>query len=228
MSLTTLLRKTVTFDSACGNKKETPLTLDAMPYADDAERYTAQDLKLKAASAVQAWAETDDIGDDETSADRLQSLFIGIIDINKDGEINDDEVDLLEILLNAAWDYLAAKGADDDDIDLLLNDWDAAAADRIMDVVNGSLPDGDEAALSDIDAFAFGYGDQESVFDAVYKTKIAVRGGKKMRIRKRVSGTVQLSSKQKVAVRKMLAKSHSAQAVRNRMRSLRIRKSSSL
>ena len=33
----------------------------------------------------------DDLEGDENSAARLQSLFIGIVDVNKDGEITDDE-----------------------------------------------------------------------------------------------------------------------------------------
>ena len=63
---------------------------------------------------------------------------------------------------------------------------------------------------------------------AVYKTKMAVRKGKKMRIRKRISGTVRLSAKQKLAIRKARMKSHSAGARMRRMKSMRMRKKAGL
>jgi hypothetical protein len=49
-----------------------------------------------------------------------------------------------------------------------------------------------------------------------------------MRIKKRISGTVRLSAKQKVAVRKMLRKSHSAMATMKRMKSMKIRRKAGL
>jgi hypothetical protein len=202
---------------------------DSVDSTSPSVQYTLSDMKVKAAAAVQTWCETDDLSENETSALRLQSLLIGIVDANKDGEIGDDEADYFEMVLNAAWDYLAAKGAQDDDIDLLLNDWDTAAADRIMDVVNGGLPDGDEAGLDDIDAFAFSDDDQEAVFDsAAYKNVMAIRHGKKMRIKKRIGGTVRLSAAQKVAIRKMHMKSHSATAQIRRLKSVRMSRSMGL
>ena len=54
--------------------------------------------------------------------------------------------------------------------------------------------------------------------------KMAVRNGKKMRIRKRISGTVRLSAKQKLAIRKARMKSHSAGAMMRRMKSMRMRR----
>ncbi len=62
-------------------------------------RYTLQDMRLKAASAVQSWCESDDLEGDETAALRLQALLIGIIDDNKNGEIDEDEAEAFEALL---------------------------------------------------------------------------------------------------------------------------------
>lgn len=208
-------------------KKIKPV-FDSVSASDPATLYTLQDIRLKAAAAVQTWCETDDLGEDETNAMRLQALLMGIVDANLDGEIGPDEADFFEEVLNVAWDYLSSKGIPDDDIDLLLNEWDAAAGDRIMDIMNGELPDGDEESMDDVDNFAFGE-DQESVFDsAVYKKVTAVRGGKKIRIKKRVSGTVRLSAAQKLGVRKMLTKSHSSAASMRRKRSMRLRDSMGL
>lgn len=208
-------------------KKIKPV-FDSVSASDPATLYTLQDIRVKAAAAVQTWCETDDLGEDETNAMRLQALLMGIVDANLDGEIGPDEADFFEEVLNVAWDYLSSKGIPDDDIDLLLNEWDAAAGDRIMDILIGELPDGDEASMNDIDNFAFG-SDQGSVFDsAVYKNRMAVHGGKKMRVRVRVAGTSHRSAAQKLAMRKAQAKSHSAGAQVHRNRSMRIRESSGL
>lgn len=124
---------------------------------------------------------------------------------------------------NAAWDYLDSKGIPEDDISALLNDFDADAADRVQELLAERLPDGEEAD-AELDSFVFGDGSDEAVMDAVYKKRLVVRGGKKMRVNKRISGTVRLTSKQKMAVRKMLRKSHSAGAQMRRAKSMRIRK----
>ena len=160
----------------------------------------------------------------ESYADRLMALFVGIADANKDGDITEDEQGVLEVALNAAWDYLVKCGATEEDAGALLNDWDDEAADRVRDLVASVLPEGDDEASAEIDSFVFSESDQEPALDAVYKMKMAVRGGKKMRIRKRISGTVRLSAKQKLAIRKARMKSHSAGAMMRRMKSMRMRR----
>ncbi|MGL4525765.1 MAG: hypothetical protein ACRCUC_02195, partial [Aestuariivirga sp.] len=119
-------------------------------------------------------------------------------------------------------------GVTDEDAGSLLNDWDDDTADRVRDLVASALPDGDDEASADIDNFVFSDSDQEPALDAVYRKVLAVRGGKKMRIRKRISGTVRLSAKQKLAIRKARMKSHSAGAMMRRMKSMRLRQKSGL
>lgn len=209
-----------TFDSCGGKSKDGD---EGKAYDSAAERYAASDIALRAAAAIQQWVETDDLDEGETYADRLQALMIGVADGNKDGEISDDESDLIDAALNAAWDYLAAHGVPDDDCSSLLNDWDDAAASRVRDLVAAALPDGD-ASDDDLDSFAFTAADQEPAFDAVYRKTFAVRNGKKVKINKRISGTVRLTAKQKVAIRKAQMKSHSAAATMRRLKSMRVRK----
>lgn len=207
--------------------KKADVTLDAVgdtESSSSAASYTETDLKVKCAAAMQQWAETDDLDESETHADRLLALMVGIIDANHNGEIDDEENDALTMLLNCAWDYLASKGVDDEDAGMLLNDWDNDAADRIRDLVSSSLPDGD-SAMADIDSFAFGSSDQDATFDGVYKKKTVIKGGKKVRVNRRVSGTVHLSARQKLAVKKMQMKSHNAAAMNHRAKSMRVRKS---
>ena len=197
---------------------------DEEPSLSGADEYTIRDISLSAIAAVQQWAETDDLDDGESYADRLMALVVGIADANKDGDITEDEQGVLEVALNAAWDYLVKCGATEEDAGALLNDWDDEAADRVRDLVASVLPEGDDEASAEIDNFVFSDSDQEPALDAVYKMKMAVRNGKKMRIRKRISGTVRLSAKQKLAIRKARMKSHSAGAMMRRMKSMRMRR----
>ncbi len=224
MSMTELLRGAM-------KRRDAAKTLDSAGEAPElagADNYTIADITMSAVSAVQQWAETDDLDDGESYADRLMALMVGIADANKDGDITEDEQGVLEVALNAAWDYLVKCGATEEDAGALLNDWDDEAADRVRDLVASVLPEGDDESSAEIDNFVFSDSDQEPALDAVYKMKMAVRKGKKMRIRKRISGTVRLSAKQKLAIRKARMKSHSAGAMMRRMKSMRMRKKAGL
>lgn len=188
-----------------------------------ADDYTQKDIALKAVSAIHEWVETDNLGAGETMADRLFMLTVGIADANKDGEISEDEQAVIDIALDSIWDYLAKCGANEDDIGALLNDGDDAAAERVRELVAASLPDGDDAAIDDMHEFVFGDDAQGAVFDATYKSVIAVKDGKKVRTRKRVSGSVHLTADQRVAIKKMQLHSHSAGAMMKRAKSMRLR-----
>lgn len=202
----------------CDDKKKKAKALDAVGEA--AANYTISDMKVKAASAVQQWVEDDvPLGEGETQADRLYALLLGMADANHDGEIGDDEADAYGMVANFAWDYLASKGADESDIDALLNEWDGDAADRIRDLVQGALPDGD-GADDEINEFAFGEDDEGAVFDSVFKRVISFVNGVKTKIKKRISGTVRRSGAQKAAIKKAQIKSHSAGAMMKRAKSM--------
>jgi hypothetical protein len=102
----------------------------------------------------------------------------------------------------------------------------------VKDLLAEELSGDDEAAAEDIDSFAF---DEESssaifdsangeiLYDAVYKKKIVIKNGRKTKINKRISGNVRLNAKQKIAVRKMQRKSHTATATLKRVKSMRKR-----
>jgi hypothetical protein len=224
MSMTELLRGAM-------KHRDAAKTLDSTgeeSALSGADNYTIADITISAVSAVQQWAETDDLDDGESHADRLMAIIVGIADANKDGDITEDEQGVLDVALNAAWDYLVKCGATEEDAGAMLNDWDAEAADRVRDLVASVLPEGDDEASAEIDSFVFSDSDQEPALDAVYKMKFAIRNGKKTRIRKRISGTVRLSAKQKLSIRKARMKSHSAGAMMRRMKSMRMRKKAGL
>lgn len=138
-----------------------------------AARFASTHISLRAITSIHQWAETDDrLDDGETYADRLRAMLQGIADPRQDSEISDDE---------------------QEDLDALLNDWDARTADCIRDLVTAVTPDDDRAAVAAVNAFVFGPA-------ARARTKAAVR----------ITGPVRLSARQRLAVRHAQEKSHSA------------------
>ncbi len=178
----------------------------------DAE-FTEREIALNAIAAIHQWLETevDDLEDGENLADRLQSMFIGIADEDQDGELDDNEQIVMSVVLESAWGYLSGKGIDDSDVGQLLNDWDDGAGERISDLLSATLPD--DVTL-----------DAAITLDASYKSVFAVRKGQKVRISKRISGSVRLSPKQKLAIKKARMKAHSASARASRLKSMAMRK----
>lgn len=208
----------------CGDKKE-----GDEPTFDSAATYAETDLSLRAIANIHQWAETDDLDDGETYSDRLLAMMVGLADANKDGEITDDEQEVIQIALNSAWDYLSSLGASDEDLSALLEDWDMDAAERIRDLVASVLPEGEDAATQAIDDFVFGPGDQDPALDAATYRKVkVVRDGKVVYKPKRIAGKTRLTAKQKLAIRKASMKSHSATAQAHRMKSMRMRKSAGM
>lgn len=203
--------------------------LDAVKtIVDSAATFAMQGLSVQAAATVQTWAGETDMDDGEGPADRLIAMLVGIADDNKDGELSEEEQEVVNAAATEAWNYLSAKGAADSDLDLMFNSEDPAeanaAAARVQELIADGLPEGDEAD-DEIDDFAFGQEGTEGVFDAVYKKRFAIRKGKKTVVRKRIAGTVRLSAKQRLSIRKAGMKSGSARAKFNRMKSMRVRKS---
>lgn len=194
------------------------------PVLDSAGEHEQMSLRMDAVSTIQQWVEDDDdLDEGESAADRLLAMMVGIADDNKDGELDEDENEVVDEAREAAWDYLSALGVDEGDIGLLLDDWDEEAGDRIRDAVASALPDGEEA-FDSIDDFAFEEDEQEAVFDAAYRKRTVVRNGKKKRVKKRVSGKVRLSGKQKLSIRKARKKAHNPRAKARRMKSMKKRR----
>ena len=70
--------------------------------------------------------------------------------------------------------------------------------------------------------------DNDIDFDAAYKNVKAVRDGKVVMLKKRISGTVSLSPKQKAALAKARLKSHSGLAKAHFAKSMKVRSNSGL
>lgn len=220
------------------------LTLDSAAITnmvvDSAAAFDSMLLKRESLAVVNQWATTklDELDAGETMADRLMNMLVGVVDIDKDGELSDDEQDAVNVGLNGVFDYLATLGVSEADATALLSDWSVEVADRVRELVAAALPTGEDAEMDLIDNMVFTPEDQVPVFDsatdagvqmdAAYRRVVAVRAGKKVKINKRIAGVVRLSARQKVSLRKARAKAHNPAAMASRRRSMRLRASSNL
>ncbi|MBV4524310.1 hypothetical protein KVG88_30010 [Pseudomonas sp. SWRI74] len=196
---------------------------DAVP-----EIVFTEDMRLDATRVIAEWAQTDDLGDDEGYGDRLLALIVGTA-AHSDNDLTEDEVEYAGMVAEVVGDYLSDKGIPDDDLDALFNDgkFDNDVAERVHEALLDKLPDGEDAMMDDAGRFVDGE-DDATMLDATYRKKIVVRGGKKVRINKRIAGTVRLTAAQKSAVRKMQRKAFSGTAKIKRAKSMRLRKKMSL
>lgn len=196
--------------------------------AASAASFTARDIRMNAATAVQEWITTSsaDLEDGEGLGDRLIALLIGIADANMDGEIGDDEADVAQAAMDAAYAYMASKGVASDDLDTIFNSDDAAAcndaADRVKEFMSSVIPSSDDESMADVDSFVFTEADESPALDAAYRRVVAIRKGKKTFVHKRISGTVRLTGKQKLSIRKAGMRAHSAVARMRRAKSMKL------
>lgn len=182
----------------------------------------SDDMRQDAVRVVREWLESDDMGPDEGYGDRLLALIVGTA-AHSETDLTDDEIEYGGMVAELVGDYLVEKGIPEDDVDALLNDgeFNNDVAERVHEALLDKMPNGEEAMLDD--AFRFVDGDDAAMLDATYRKVFAVRGGKKVRMSKRIAGTVRLSAAQKSAVRKMQRKAFSGAAKIRRAKSMRLR-----
>lgn len=206
--------------------KEMNITLDKMVAIA-----AMADIRTKAAHAVQVWAETDDLDNDESLYDRLDVLVSSIADggIDLDDDpATDDRDDVYMVAMQAASDYMSALGAEDSDLETLFNskDDDARdeAANRLLEFLMQALGDDEDAAAQAVQAFAFDMESDGSVFDSVtYKTMKRVRNGHVVSVRKRKRTTKPiLSSKQKAHLAKLHSMPKSEATIKQISHSLKV------
>ncbi|WP_219097733.1 hypothetical protein [Pseudomonas sp. UMAB-40] len=207
------------------NQELNPLAaamLDAVKPENAPAAMITDEMRQDAVAIVQEWAESE-LEAGEGFGDRLYALVVGTATAG-DEEMTEDEAEYAASLAELVGDYLEGKGIDAADVDSLLSDdpsFDNDVASRIHDALLDKLPQGEDAMLDDADKFVSGNDDE--MLDAVYKKVMAVRHGKKVRIKKRISGHVRLTGAQKAAVRKMQHKAFSGAAKMKRAKSMRMR-----
>lgn len=196
--------------------------LDAVKPENAPATLFTDEMRQDAVNIVQEWAESE-LEAGEGFGDRLYALIVGSA-TEGDEDLTDDEADYAAAVAELVGDYLEGKGVEAADVDALLSDdpsFDNDVAARIHDALLDNLPQGEDAMLDDADNFINGNDDE--MLDAVYKKVVAIRGGRKVRIKKRVSGQVRLTAAQKGAIRKMHKKAFSGAAKMKRAKSMRLR-----
>lgn len=196
--------------------------LDAVKPENAPGTLFTDEMRQDAVNIVQEWSESE-LDEGEGFGDRLYALIVGSA-TEGDEDLTDDEADYAAAVAELVGDYLEGKGIEAADVDALLSDdpsFDNDVAARIHDALLDNLPQGDDAMLDDADNFINGNDDE--MLDAVYKKVVAIRGGRKVRIKKRVSGRVRLTAAQKGAIRKMHKKAFSGAAKMKRAKSMRLR-----
>ena len=215
------------------------MTPEPKPAAPAPEKRTREELILDAAAAFQSgsdraevagivheWAETgpEDLDDGEGMGDRLYAMLVGAVADSEDGDLTEDKAALAQTYMELAVSYMVSAGVGEDDAIAAVDAGDNDAAQRVADFILSEGLTGDE-----IDGFAFGADEQEPLFDSVlildaaYKMRNVVRGGKRMRVAKRVSGSVRLSGAQRIALKKARMRSFSAGAKMKRLKSVHMR-----
>lgn len=237
------------FDSAAGDAAQAVLALDDQDF--NSELLAIRRVSLFSVFQLSDDILSDDLDDEELPSDRLDALVRGKDDDDNDDEENAQlEQQIMQVKAANMADALASLGVDDDLIaEAFGTDVDEAdaAIEKIAEVVEANTPTGEELA-DFIQVFLFGDPElnmaagQVEVYDSavlgknktkktksgqtlVYKGVKAVRHGKITVVNKRVGNTsmkVKLSPKQKAALRKALSKAVSPNALKRRVKSLRI------
>lgn len=237
------------FDSAAGDAAEAVLALDDQAF--NSELLTIRREALFATFQLSDDILTDDLDDDEIPSDRLDAYVRGQDDPEDDDEENAQlEQQVMQIKAANMADAMASLGVSDDVIvqafDTDVDDADEAI-EKIAEIIEANTPTGED--LNDfIQAFLFGDPEinmnagEVEVYDSaalgknkvrktksgqtlVYKGVKAVRNGKITVVNKRVGNSsmkVKLSPKQKSALRKAQAKAVTPNALKRRVKSLRI------
>ena len=240
------------FDSAAGDMAQTVLSLDDKALENDILALR-RDALFGVLQLVDDILE-DDLDDGEIPSDRLDVHLLGF-DAEAEGDEESAQLTEQIIQIKAAnmADAMASFGVDDDTISKAFGenvDEADEAIEQIAEQINSNLPPEDDRDEF-ITAFIFGddgldmEAGQVDQYDsaAVGKTKVrktkhgqtlvyrgvrAVRKGKIVTVNKRIGNTlmkVKLSAKQKNALRKAGAKAVTPNAIKRRLKSLRIGKS---
>lgn len=235
------------FDSAAGEAAQAVASLD-----DQAFNSELLALRREALFSVFQLADdilSDDLDDSELASDRLDA-FVRSKDDSDDEENAQLEQQVMQVKAANMADALSSLGVDDETINLAFgSDIDEAdeAIENLAEIVEVNTPKGDDLQEF-ITAFLFGdseldmtAGEVEEYDSAqlgknktrktksgqtlVYKGVKAVRNGKITVVNKRIGNTgmkVKLSPKQKAALRKAMSKAVSPNALKKRVKSLRI------
>jgi len=176
----------------------------------DVDRFVGQQVRLQAMSCLVSW--TDGWSHDYKT---LESLLLGIADMDGDEEVDQNEEAYFNDLLAGVSEAMLSLGADRGLIDSFLNDENKVSGDKIAEYLADKL----NLMEARPDELVTNYGlGAQAILES---TQTIIRGGdvviKKKRVRKR-----RLTSLQKIASKKNLRRAHSGLAKARRERSMRV------
>jgi hypothetical protein len=171
--------------------------------------------RIDAMSAVHGWLDSDDLDVGEGEGDRLMGVMMAAVHGDTDGSrLTAEQSEHFDMIREEAGHYLLSLGADEDDIHAALNDWEDDAAENIRHAVSGVEMDSVGYYLdatrekptrgykSHLTKIANRNKAERANGGHTYKTVAVVRDSQKVFVKKRTSGTVHLTSKQKAALKK--------------------------
>ena len=186
----------------------------AEPDTGAVDDYADRQIRSAGMATALAWL---DEGDFSFSA--LDVLVVGMVDVDGDDEIGDDEEADYNDLLTAVAEALVRLGGAEDNVAALIDDEDDAAGEKLGKHLTAQL---ESATLDDdeiVTRFAMRSGEQ--ILEA--GTRKIVRDGKVVIKKKRIK-KYRMTAAQRQSLKKARRKAHSAGARRARAKSLRIRK----
>ena len=183
-----------------------------------ADTFTDQQLRSMAMSTALTW-----INDGDFTFETLDALAVGMIDLDDDGEVSEDEEDDYNDLLSSVAESLIRLGAKAENVIAFIDDEDNAAGAKLGEHIAGKLQasniEDDELILRHVTT---------KIGDAIFEATVkVVRGGKVVLKKKRLK-KYRMSTAQRQALKKARRKANSSAARRKRRKSMRLRKQRSL
>lgn len=196
---------------------------------DPISTYAEQQARSLAMSAVLSWNENG-----EYTYEALEECVVGVCDFDADMEISDDE----EAFYNDVWSFvpnaLLSLGAEEDDVEALVEGEDDKAAAKVGNAVSTWLNE-EEADTQDI-IMGFTFGEEpilesasedparQMILEGFFKKVIKFIHGKRTIGKKRIGKAQPKTAAQKSAIRKMLRFASKGLALIKRKKSMKKRR----
>ena len=180
-----------------------PQLIAEAAFGDSQDRAQAMGIAL-------SWIESG-----EYTADFLDGLIMGIIDINEDDDVGEEEEEAYNMLYAAVGEAFLALGGNSDNVASLINDGDDEAAAKLGSYLTDKLGASD---MSDDDIVAKYALSPDMVMESTVKR---MRDGAVTWVKKKPKKKHQISSGLRAALKKARLKAQTGAAKRKRMKSVK-------
>ncbi|ENV14253.1 hypothetical protein F965_00496 [Acinetobacter schindleri NIPH 900] len=225
------------FDSAVSDNLDKSIKLSV---AESREQQSliehAREQALHIVSELVEAISDETLEEGQLPSDLLDELLLEVVD-----ESDDEDNTHFDLIVGAVSDLLESLDVDESVIaEVFGEDVEAsdAAIESVVNTLIANLPDAGDELDEFVREFIYGEPEEESDFDAakpgstkirkvsgksvVYRGTFAIRKGKKVVVNKRLPNQkVRLTAKQKGALKKARLKSHTANAIKTRLKSFK-------